>query len=489
MRSALPALACLCQLACSASIVAEPASVPSSGYLPVLLDVPVEASAVTSVTIGGVAAYGLEPASDGRLAVMTQGAPDAGPATIVVHTADTSFETHGAIEFLPSADALFDRFLAVGASLTQGVQAGVPSAHGALASPSRLISVQAGAYHPLPLLVDPLFPQIEPADIGPAPDCEVPNVVDHVASAAIEVLGYMEDPETELLGFYLVREDPDMLPFNLAVGGSDVEALVDGPDPADFAGQFLAHLSLDPYGGVTDAVPESQVDIAERLDPTLIICTETYGNDLIGAVVEGSFVDPDRLTPLDEIRGHMKRLVDRLAATDAVVFLANMPRPTLLPVTAEKRRAFIADAVARAEANGTDTDAAEATATLDIDARIAVVEQAWLDYNAALDELTAPHANVHVVDFATAVAEIEATPLTIDGTVVTVQKFGGLLSVDGVHFSDTGYAVLANLFLDAIAVETGVDIPRIDLGPVLAADPHGASALRAGGVEPNECTR
>ena len=56
--------------------------------------------------------------------------------------------------------------MALGASLTQGVQGGVPTQHGQLHSPPRYLSVQTGAYLPLPLMVDGLFPTIDAEDIG-----------------------------------------------------------------------------------------------------------------------------------------------------------------------------------------------------------------------------------------------------------------------------------------------------------------------------------
>ena len=71
----------------------------------------------------------------------------------------------------------------------------------------------------------------------------------------------------------------------------------------------------------------------------------------------------------------------------------------------------------------------------------------------------------------------------------TVQKFGGLLGTDGVHFSDAGYAMVANLFIDAINAELGLDIPPIDLEPIVRADRASPAALVDAGLPIDQCAR
>ena len=67
------------------------------------------------------------------------------------------------------------------------------------------------------------------------------------------------------------------------------------------------------------------------------------------------------------------------------------------------------------------------------------------------------------------------------------ERFGGIVGLDGVHFTDTGYAFLANLFIAEINQVLGTDVPAISLAPVLAMDPESPAALRAAGVAVDEC--
>lgn len=68
----------------------------------------------------------------------------------------------------------------------------------------------------------------------------------------------------------------------------------------------------------------------------------------------------------------------------------------------------------------------------------------------------------------------------------TLQYGGGFFSLDGIHPSNTGYAVLANIFIDQIDKSYGYSIPEVSVATVYATDPYApgngvgpASARRA----------
>ncbi len=104
-----------------------------------------------------------------------------------------------------------------------------------------------------------------------------------------------------------------------------------------------------------------------------------------------------------------------------------------------------------------------------------------------IDELAAEHDNVHVVDFASEVARIEAEGLTVDGRTLGIGRFEGLVSLDGLHFSSTGYAVLANLCLRTMNEALGTDLPEADLAEVLATDRWSPTALAEAGLDAAAC--
>ena len=441
-------------LACAPSAELTTLSSAGFGHEPIAIttSTPVEA-----VTVGGVATYDL--VQDGDQVTATFQGATAGDYEVVIWSEGVDVLA-GTLTVDPPADPLFDRVVGVGASLTQGVQDGVPTFRGAFMSPGAQMTRQVGAHYGLPLLVDPLFPTITPDDLGPAPDCDSPAVVKHVTDAAIDVLNALNDDEGNFR-YDLGRVDPDLEIHNAAVGGFQVGNLTE-PLTDDFTRGFVGHLVLDPYGGLNDSIPFSQVDLALERDPTLVLSFDTYGNDLIGAVVLSGKVDLNQITSEEDWEDDIVRLMDQLSASDAEVFLANSPRPGLLPA-------------AKDQVNRSDDPEAE-------QAKVDEADAITLRYNARLDEIAADYPQVHIVDAWQYAEDLAADGLVSDGQELDVLRYGGLLSLDGVHFTDTGYAAFANLYFDAIETELGVAVEPIDVDAITAADPRSPRALEEAGL-------
>jgi lysophospholipase L1-like esterase len=67
--------------------------------------------------------------------------------------------------------------------------------------------------------------------------------------------------------------------------------------------------------------------------------------------------------------------------------------------------------------------------------------------------------------------QVTASGLTINGYTGTTAFLGGFFSLDGIHPTNTGYAVVANTFIDTMNSKNGTKIPDVNLGAVAAADP------------------
>ncbi len=435
-----------------------------------VIEVPSEE--ILGLRIGDIPAVELRAEGRAAVSALVQGAPEAGPAEVVISTLDGDVSIGEAFTYLPARDPLFDRVVAIGASLTQGVQGGVPSYHGSLMSPAAQVARQLGGWFPLPLLEPGLFPRISAEQVGPPPACATPDVTGFVTASATDIVPALWDDEAGTFGFYTVRLDPDRVPANLAVGGSDLADVVHGLPPGDFGLNFVAHLVYDPWGPFGSDVAATQLDLLETLEPTLVLSTDLFGNDLIGALLEADTIEPGLLTDEASFVGDLDELLERIAATGAHAVLATLPRPSLLPATEAKRSAMIEDGLAtEAEANA---------AIAEVDARAA-------RFNALLLERAASRPGLSVVDLAAETERLEQTGLAAGRDVLTVDRFGGLLGLDGVHFTDTGYGMVANLFLDELEDLAGVALPRIDLGPIAEADPDSPSALDAAGIDTEAC--
>jgi len=476
MRRLLPLLLLL--VGCVEPPPVDPPAVPqqpSTGYASLTMDLAdtgLDPTDVTGVKVGGVSAFRLSPVDGTRLAVTTQGSPTPGLADAEIWTAEPDGGPAGAfssasaallqdvVEYLPPRHPAFDRVVAIGASLTQGVQDAVPTQTSILQSPAVQIARQLGAYMPLPVFVDPLLPPMDPTILGPPPACTKPSVVGYVADQAVSVLGSLRDGDGDIV-YWPAREDSLLTTHNVAVGGFRIADVVNGVDPGNFGGAFLGHLVNEPFAQVGAPLLRTQIELIEALEPTLVISTDLYGNDLIIPIAdaEGSETNLAELTDLPTFEAALAGFVERMQPLGADVFVTTIPHPSALPA-----------------------------ADLKDPADIAVVDAQTDAFNERM--LAAGEANdwLHVVDLAAEVELLEDDPPVIGGDVVSLTRFGGLLSIDSVHFSETGYGLVSNLFIDAINEVYGTDVPHVDLEALWAGDAARPANMRANGFDPDLCT-
>lgn len=456
----------------AAVVGVDPPSGSMAGYYPVTLDLAplgLDPAAVDAVRIAGVAAYALRPDGD-RLTVTVQGAPEPGPAEVELDIAGATHALGPRFTYDPPLDPRFARIAAIGASLGQGVQRGVPSPHGALMSPPALIARHLGGHMPLPVPVDGFLTPIELSDVGPPPECETPDVADFIVAQAGARLPELVDPETGAISIALARAEPEVLPYNLSTGNCKVADVLRGPT-TDLAARILSHFVYEPEGSPFGPVRHSQLDMLEVIRPTLVVSVDLYGNDLINGLVDADEIDPDANSPLDALHADLEATLDRLAALDAEVFIGDLPRPGVLARGALRR--------ARA---GSDAERAE------VDARLARIDADVEATNAALWRLAARHPNIHVVPLAARVDAL-ADGFTVAGQPLDIRRFGGLVGLDGLHFTDSGYALVADTVLATIEETLAVPLPPFDLAAVVEADPETPARLRAAGLEPDDCLR
>jgi hypothetical protein len=262
------------------------------------------------------------------------------------------------------------------------------------------------------------------------------------------------------------RVDWTLTPQNLAIGGSKVSDILNG---ARGVIALLEHVVEDPTIDPDDAIgPEyvSQIARVEKLDPDVGFVTDLLANDLDASVTDSADLRPDEITDLTTVQPLLVEMMMRLGALHGQYFIANLPSLTFVPNVAILR--------ARRIAAGSDTAGS-------FDAKVKMIDDATDAYNAAMVAAMQPYANLHLVDFKAQVEAI-AGGLDVGGEHLTTLLYGGLISLDGLHFTDTGYALYANTFIHAVDAQLGLQIADIDLVPVNAADALSPSALKADGL-------
>ncbi len=94
-----------------------------------------------------------------------------------------------------------------------------------------------------------------------------------------------------------------------------------------------------------------------------------------------------------------------------------------------------------------------------IPSEVAMIQTAANQYNAAIESL-ANQYNLAFVDSKAILTQVNTTGIPYEGyTLKSEFIFGGAFSLDGVHPTGRGYALLANKFLEAINAKYGSNLP------------------------------
>jgi hypothetical protein len=103
-------------------------------------------------------------------------------------------------------------------------------------------------------------------------------------------------------------------------------------------------------------------------------------------------------------------------------------------------------------------------------AEVVTVQAQVTAYNQVI-ATQAQAASATLVDINALFKQVSTSGLTINGYTGTASFLGGVFSLDGIHPTNTGYAVVANKFIDTMNAAISTKIPDVALGPVAAADP------------------
>ncbi len=422
------------------------------------------------ITIAGNAVYDLTLESPTTVTFRWQGSPDA-TADIDVRAAGKSFRIADALTVKPIPHPAFERMFSIGASFGQGVINNSFGPDGQMHAPSAQVARAVGAYFPLPLTKQGYIPETHPADFEGT--CSVQGSDQRLVAQLDHALEGFQ-AYTGRLQPWGLRIDPTIEVRNAAVGGSVIGGVVNGAITQEQkAVVLLEHLVYDPFvdwvGILQRPRQGSELDYVAERKPTLVMAVDLTGNDVLPALW-GSMFDGSRIADDEYFRTNYRELFSRLGP-DTWVFFADLPDITLIPDSRIRRRNLIARGHTPEE----------------VDAGIQSVRDRVAELNAILKEESAKYPRAVVVPFSETLDRMYREGMVINGEEFTVDNFGGFISLDGLHLTKVGYAVLANLFLEHMNKALGTSIPPVDLDAVAEDDPLTPSKLAAYGLTKEKC--
>ncbi|MBW8749770.1 MAG: hypothetical protein JF584_19890, partial [Acidobacteria bacterium] len=266
------------------------------------------------------------------------------------------------------------------------------------------------------------------------------------------------------------RDNPTEQPTDLAVPGHLLHDILNTTPSAVAATgqQQMTNLVLAFPSGNT----KSQLDEAIALKPSTVIVW-AGNNDALIADEEGT---PSVMTSLASFTTDFTQLMTTLKSkTSANLVVANIPDVTAVPymvpantVIAQVSALTSLPASTVAAILGIQNgDLVNLDGVQALQASAAAGKLAKLADNYVLtaSEVVAVQAAVNSYN-----QVILQAGVTVNGKTATTAFLGGLFGLDGIHPSNTGYALLANQFLTALNTKLSLTIPLVNVDAIAAKD-------------------
>jgi lysophospholipase L1-like esterase len=393
-----------------------------------------------------------------------------------------------------AARARFQRMVVVGDSILAGFGSGGFVNTGPIGqtfSAPAYVARRAGVSLPQPLMTKPGVP--------------APLVIDDVNGN-----GQLDPGEvrrtTDAIG---TRARPIRVARNLAVPGEDLSSVFDEISPGVIAKNLFTGDQVDGRDVLKFLVlgvpprdgSVSQVTRAQDLDPSFVMLW-IGNNDVLDMATQ---TNPDAVT-LDpsQFDNRFRRLLNALADTNAGMAVANLPDVTgiaaLRHAGTEVTTCRQADGTSRAVAPDDLLSIDLPRSELPVPPCSEIlgpverdrIRATIMSLNAVIAAAVADTEQrrgvaIAQVDTFTLFDQLRSQGFDVDGNGtadISTGYLGGIFSLDGIHPTRTGNALIANAFIDAIDQRFGETIPRVDIARVAARDPLVGNRFRPAGEPP-----
>lgn len=360
----------------------------------------------------------------------------------------------------------------IGDSLTAGFQNGslldTEQPHGY----ANLIAKQAGFTLALPLVAPPGAPAVlQLVSAGPPP-------VIHQAD-----------------GVTTGRDDVTVQATDLAVPGHLLTDLINrAPVAVPTSNEDIITDLVLGFPGLAEGKDYTQLQWAENLQPSTLFVW-IGSNDALLAAVSGM---PSSMTPAAQFTTEFAQLMQALQTkTKANLIVANVPDITqgayLTPGTVVLAEFSASSRIPAAQLSARlgigPTDLVNPNGITQIKsilagkqtgpvtdsgflspAEVVTVQQTVEQYNAAIAQQVSA-VGATLIDLHAALGQLHDHPPTINGTPTSFAFLGGIFSLDGEHPTDTGYALVANIFIDRMNAALHTKIPDVNVSAIAATDP------------------
>ncbi len=229
-------------------------------------------------------------------------------------------------------------------------------------------------------------------------------------------------------------------------------------------------------------------------------------NDVLGAVISGRVIEGSTIVPLSYFKSNMEAIVGALkTSTSAKIVMITIPKITLIPyttyikpyITVNGQKVYLIGPKGQL----TDNDLVLLSAMGDLNNGYGIpaalggtglplpdedvldsqerkiVENRVKAFNSEIKSLASKY-NIALFDSNKLLEQASNGGITVGGITLTSEYItGGLFSLDGVHPSTIGYALIANELIKLMNKNFSWDIPLVDVAKFMWSSPRPASSM------------
>lgn len=263
------------------------------------------------------------------------------------------------------------------------------------------------------------------------------------------------------------RTNPNEDADNLAVPGANVWASLNVKSMG----------AANPFFDIILGGRRTMVQEVQQRNPTFVILW-IGSNDVLGMVTS---TDTDDHTKLSDFKRDFESVLKELSETGACIVASNLPDVTAIAVLMKPLSAQVILLGVPADALILITDVLKTSFHPDdylTPNEVTQIRSTIQQFNAEIAKLCEKYG-VPLVDAYALSRRWEDNGVRVDGQALTAEWRGGLFSLDGIHPSNTGHALLANEFIKVINQSYETSIPFVDVSSVFRQDPNKPTGVPA----------
>ena len=400
----------------------------------------------------------------------------AGKFDIILETNNKKYIFKNAFEYENNRYGFDKKVVTVGASYTIGFINMTIKEDDQKYDPFALMAKTAEIYFPQSYIKNDFFNGITISDFEQ--ECSIDYVIKRLFAKLVISIKNVKDQNGK---FFLnnLRVSPETKTYNFGVGAARIIDTVEGASVHNnpliaILENLVYYPNIEFFDALRDPPIGSPFNAALSENPDIIMSVDLFADDIFYYYFAKLMKIPTTsgITETVDIERELETFAKRLKQKNIVAFVADLPDITIMPIFRIIKKKLFMSGISQNRVTQIESGIRELSNR----------------YNEVFYKIVAKYPDVIIpVPFREKIDSFINNPPTINGYQYSLDFFGGIISLDFIHPTRTGYAMIANLFVDSLNSYYGINIQPVDVEDVAKHDSLSVEALQKTGIDFEQC--